>query len=74
MAGMFKVNRTNSCYPSVKRDCQPIKDNKEDIITHNYKTEGGDSGTPISIQPDKSDKQCFFIGIHYGKKGYASGK
>ena len=64
MAGMFKVNRTNSGYPSVKRDCQYIQENKEAIITHTYETEGEDSGTPIIIQPDKCDKQCFLIGVH----------
>ena len=73
MAGIFKVNKTNLGGPG-KRDCKRINIDSQAIIKHNYNTEGGDSGTPLIIQPDKSDKQCYLIGLHYGKVVNVSGK
>ena len=48
-----------------------MKMNSSGILTHNYNTRRGDSGTPLIIQPDKSLIVCYLIGIHYGKKGYS---
>ena len=52
---------------------QSTSTGRQAIITHSYNTERGDSGTPLIIQPDKGLKQCYLIGIHYGKATYSSG-
>ena len=34
------------------------------IIEHQMKTEKGDSGTPLIVQPPNMNNCCFVIGIH----------
>ena len=69
---MFKVNQNSPGDPVVEKDCQKLKAISE-AITHSCNTRGGDSGTPLVIQPDPSIQQCYLIGIHYGKVVYSSG-
>ena len=72
MAGMFKVNKTNlGCLGD--RDCKALQIDSSAIIKHDCSTQRGDSGTPLIIQPDKHRRQCFLIGIHFGKGVNESG-
>ena len=64
---MFKVKSTSQGDLSIEKDYQFIEGSSQDIITHSCSTAKGDSGTPLIIQPDKSVKECYLIGLHYGK-------